>query len=63
MAITFLTELQAAEMIQVSLRTMRRKRHEGNGPKAYKIGGKTIRYDKKEVEEWAKEQVIVHGPR
>lgn len=48
-----LKEEQVAQMLQISVATLRRHRRNGKGPRFIKIGGK-IRYVKATVEDWIK---------
>ncbi len=48
---TLLDEDQAAAMLNVSKRTLRRFRQKGKGPRFNKIGGK-VRYRRSSIEEW-----------
>ena len=56
----FLTEQEAAEYINMSVKTLRRWRFDRRGPNYAKIAGKSIRYPISELQEWIKQQIVVH---
>ena len=56
----FLTEQEAAEYINMSVKTLRRWRFDRRGPNYAKIAGKSIRYPISDLQEWIKQQIVVH---
>ena len=54
----FLTEQEAAEYINMSVKTMRRWRFDRCGPNYAKIAGKSIRYPLLELQEWVDQQIV-----
>jgi excisionase family DNA binding protein len=51
----FTTE-ELAEFLGLSPRTLKDWRNQGKGPKSVRIGHKTIRYRKEDVDSWIKRQ-------
>lgn len=56
MAHTILTTAEAAEVLRVPVGTLRYWRHQGTGPKSFKLGAKRVAYMRADVEAWLKEQ-------
>ena len=56
----FLTEQEATEYINMSVKTLRRWRFDRRGPNYAKIAGKSIRYPISDLQEWIKQQIVVH---
>jgi len=54
--VLFLNEVKVAELIGVSVATVRRWRLIGRGPKFLKIGGTLIRYPVEALETWLASQ-------
>lgn len=52
---SFLNSQQAASYLQVGISTLAKMRTAGTGPNHMKFG-RTVRYAKEDLEEWAKEQ-------
>lgn len=53
---SILTTAEAAEMLRTPVGTLRYWRHQGTGPKAFKLGAKRVAYMREDVEAWLKEQ-------
>lgn len=51
-----LTTAEAAEMLRTPVGTLRYWRHQGTGPKSFKLGQKRVAYMRDDVEAWLKEQ-------
>ena len=51
----YLTEADVAELLKVSVGTLRRWRREGTGPPSLRLG-RGVRYLRAEVDRWAKRQ-------
>lgn len=51
---SLLTEKQAAEILQVSTRTLQSWRMTGEGPKHLVMGARLVRYPQDELEKWLK---------
>lgn len=49
----FLTTQQAAQYLNLSVPTLERYRCAGIGPKAHRLGTKTIRYRREDLDAWA----------
>ena len=56
----FLTEQEAAEYINMSVKTLRCWRFDRRDPNYAKIAGKSIRYPLLELQEWIKRQMVAH---
>lgn len=56
MAPTILTTAEAAEMLRTPVGTLRYWRHQGTGPKSFKLGAKRVAYLREDVEAWLREQ-------
>jgi excisionase family DNA binding protein len=56
----FLTEQEAAEYINMSVKTLRRWRFDRRGPNYAKIAGKSIRYPISELQDWINRQMVAH---
>lgn len=56
MAHTILTTAEAAEVLRVPVGTLRYWRHQGTGPKSFKLGAKRVAYMREDVEAWLREQ-------
>jgi excisionase family DNA binding protein len=50
----FLTVKEAAEYVGLSVHTLNAYRIAGNGPPYFKLGGKHVRYDRNQLETWAR---------
>jgi excisionase family DNA binding protein len=51
----YLTEAEVAELLKVSVGTLRRWRREGTGPPALRLG-RGVRYLRRDLDAWAKDQ-------
>jgi excisionase family DNA binding protein len=51
----YLTEAEVAELLKVSVGTLRRWRREGTGPPSLRLG-RGVRYLRSEVNRWAQRQ-------
>jgi excisionase family DNA binding protein len=51
----YLTEAELAELLKVSVKTVRNWRKAGTGPPALRLG-RGIRYRRRDVEAWASDQ-------
>ena len=49
---TLLTEVQAAELLQVTPRAVQKWRAEGTGPRFIRISGRCVRYRRRDLIEW-----------
>ncbi|RYI24503.1 DNA-binding protein [Dermacoccus sp. 147Ba] len=56
MAHTILTTAEAAEVLRVPVGTLRYWRHQGTGPKSFKLGAKRVAYMREDVEAWLRAQ-------
>ncbi len=56
----YLTEIEAAKMLKISVYTLARLRRKEVGPPFIKIGG-AIRYIEKALHQWAEEQQTQRG--
>lgn len=54
--IKFIDEHQVAEMVGLSVKTLRRWRLFGRGPKYHKLNGRAVRYEIAEIEAWVAAQ-------
>lgn len=50
----FLTVKEAAVHVGLSVHTLNAYRISGNGPPYFKLGGKHVRYDRTQLEAWAR---------
>ncbi len=50
-----LTTEQAASLLQLSPRTLRRWRSEGKGPPYVRLGSRRVRYRRQAIEAWLRE--------
>lgn len=57
----FLREEALAELLGVSVKTLRNWRHCGKGPRFRKLGGVAVRYVNSDVERWIAEQPVGGG--
>jgi excisionase family DNA binding protein len=57
-----LTTQQAAALLQLSPRTLRRWRVEGKGPPFIRLGSRRVRYRREAVMDWAQRQEQEPGP-
>ncbi|QNK52349.1 helix-turn-helix domain-containing protein [Dermacoccus sp. PAMC28757] len=53
---TILTTAEAAEVLRVPVGTLRYWRHQGTGPKSFKLGAKRVAYMRDDVEAWLRAQ-------
>jgi excisionase family DNA binding protein len=51
----YLTEAEVAELLKVSVGTLRRWRREGTGPPSLRLG-RGVRYRRRDVDRWAERQ-------
>ncbi|WP_074041024.1 helix-turn-helix transcriptional regulator [Dermacoccus nishinomiyaensis] len=58
---TILTTAEAAEMLRIPAGTLRYWRHQGTGPKSFKLGAKRVAYMREDVDAWLKEQYAAGG--
>lgn len=49
--ITLMDEADLAELLEISVRTLQKWRHEGGGPRYVKLG-RMVRYDWEDVMDW-----------
>jgi excisionase family DNA binding protein len=56
-----LTEAELADLLKVSVRTVRAWRVEGTGPPALRLG-RGVRYRRREVDAWLDRQAEDRGP-
>ncbi len=54
-------EFQAAAVLALSVKTLRRQRHEGVGPKFVKLNGATVRYRVGDLQTWLAAQPTFGG--
>jgi excisionase family DNA binding protein len=54
----FLTTTEVADLLRVPAETMRYWRHIGKGPRSFKIGGRRVLYDRRDVEAFIDEARI-----
>lgn len=47
-----LTTQETAQLVRMSVETLKRWRRQGIGPRPTRVGPKAIRYDRAEVERW-----------
>jgi predicted DNA-binding transcriptional regulator AlpA len=59
-ATLFLAEPDAARVVRLSPRTLRRFRVSGDGPSYIRAGKKRVLYDAGEIERWAAERTFPH---
>jgi excisionase family DNA binding protein len=48
----FLTEEELAQLTGISVRTLQKWRIFARGPRFKKLGGKAVRYDRGDIDEW-----------
>lgn len=53
---TILTTAEVAEVLRVPVGTLRYWRHQGTGPKSFRLGAKRVAYMRADVEAWLKQQ-------
>ncbi|MCV7195395.1 helix-turn-helix transcriptional regulator [Mycobacterium angelicum] len=53
-----LTTAEAAEYLHLPEATLRWWRHQGLGPKSYRLGGRRVFYDFSDLVQWSEEQKI-----
>lgn len=51
-----LTDLEVAGALKMSRQTLANWRSEGRGPRFIKVGGRSVRYRRGDVEAWIEEQ-------
>lgn len=51
-----LTTAEAGAFLSLPPATLRWWRHQGIGPKSYRLGGRRVFYDSSDLQEWADEQ-------
>ena len=56
----FLDEASAAQLLNVSPRTLQRWRAEGGGPAFTRIGMRRVSYDAAEIQRWATARTFPH---
>ena len=57
---SFFTELEAADYLGISKKTLQRWRFDHKGPAYAKLNGKLIRYHQADLDEWMDQQTITH---
>lgn len=57
-----LTTSQVAEMLNVAVGTLRWWRHQGTGPKAFRIGARKVMYRRSDVVSWLDAQYAAAEP-
>lgn len=55
-----LTELEAADYLKVSIRTLQNWRHRGGGPKYTKLNNRMVRYRISQLEAWLDAQAVAN---
>lgn len=53
---TILTTAEAAEVLRVPVGTLRYWRHQGTGPKSFKLGAKRVAYMREDLDAWLQQQ-------
>ena len=56
----FLSETEAAQYLSLSVKTLRRWRFTRKGPSYAKLNNKLIRYSRMDLDDWMKEQRVIH---
>ena len=56
----FLSETEAAQYLSLSVKTLRRWRFIRKGPNYAKLNNKLIRYSRIDLDDWMKEQRVIH---
>jgi predicted DNA-binding transcriptional regulator AlpA len=56
----YLNEMEAAQYLGVSVKSLRRWRFDRRGPTYAKIGGKLIRYPLTNLDDWVSLQMVSH---
>lgn len=51
-----LSTKETSELLNIPVGTLRWWRHTGEGPRSFKLGAKTVRYRRSDVEAWLTEQ-------
>ncbi len=57
-----LTTNEVAEMLRIPVATLRWWRHEGTGPKAFKLGARKVMYRKSDVDAWLESRYAAAEP-
>ena len=57
---SFLTELEAADYLGISKKTLQRWRFDHKGPAYAKLNNKLIRYRLADLDEWMNQQLVSH---
>lgn len=58
-----LTTAEAAELLNTPVATLRWWRHQGTGPKAFRLGARKVMYRRRDVLAWLQEQYdAAHRP-
>lgn len=52
-----MTTQEVADYIKVPAATLRYWRHQGNGPKGFRLGGKKVMFRRQDVDAWLMEQI------
>lgn len=52
----FMTVKEAAAHLRLSVHTLNAYRYKGNGPPYFKLGGSHVRYDRQQLESWARSE-------